>query len=410
MSRKRVFLVLLAGFLALCAEGVAYVIVTGYFDNDFGRRAERHLYSPLRGHQLNAEYQRRDDTENHLIHSAQGFRRDAPVALEKPAGTFRIFMLGGSTLYGIGSLGAGAYPEHRTLLNDETIPHFLEAGLNEIFSDDENVANVEVINAGVTAYHTFQNFLYIYETLYEYDPDLILLFDGHNDFYNVGVKNPITEYGYSSFNLVKNLNERRPLTSLYVGMRYLGDHSYFFRLIEKTAQTLSKTYEARPYNIGGDPGSLERDFERELAASAEVGFLRNYRLIERLAELHDFDFHVFLQPEVIFEDPALLSDHDRLIAGITREHYAEGREEIMVETRKRLPDLFAGHDIAFADIGDIAGPSTSDEALYIDYTHLTPRGSALVAERMLPMVEAMARDRLARHETAVSQAMPRSGE
>lgn len=393
-------------FIAALFEIFSYFVVVHYFNNGFGRNAERHLYSSIRGHQLNPEYQRPDDTDGLLIHSEQGFRRDSLVSREKPDDVFRIFVLGGSALYGIGSQGSQTYPVHRSLLNDETVPHFLEAGLNESFSNlDENL-NIEVINAGVTAYHTFQNFLYIYEMIHEYDPDLIIFFDGHNDFYNVGVENPITDYGYSSYNMMQALNERRPFTSLYLGMRYLGDHSYFFRFIEKTAQTLSEQHEARPYNIGGDPTALERDFKQEYTEMAALGFLRNYGLIETLADHHGFDFHVFLQPEVVFEDPALLSDHDRLIAEITREHYQEGRVQIMTEARKYLPDLFAKHGFTFTDIGEIAGPSEKDEALYIDYTHLTPRGSALAADRMLPVVEAMVREQLERQGTIISQTLP----
>lgn len=406
MSRENIFRILLFGFLAFCIEGFSYLIVTRYFDNDLGRKAERHLYSSLRGHQLNPEYQRPKDTENLLVHSEQRFRHDGLVSEDKPDGSFRIFMLGGSTLYGLGTSGSQAYPEHRSLLNDETIPYFLEASLNESFSKSHENLDIEVINAGVTAYHTFQEFLYLYETLYEYDPDLVVFLDGHNDFYNVGVKNPITDYGYSSFNMVRSLNERHPFTSFHLGMRYLGDHSYFFRLIEKTAQTLSERYEARPYNIGGDPASLERDFTQEMIQSAKTGFLRNYTLVATLADYHDFDFHVFLQPEVVFEDLASLSEHDQLIAKITRENYPEGREQIMVETRKHLPGLFAEHGIPFTDIGEIADALQKDDMLYVDYTHLTPRGSALVADRMLSVVEAKVRDRLRGQGTILSSTNP----
>ena len=182
MFRKSVFLILFLGFIMFSAEGFSYLVVTQYFNSDFGRKAERHLYAPLRGHRLNPEYQRPDDTDNLLIHSEQGFRRDGLVSLEKPDNSVRIFVLGGSALYGIGSRGSRTYPEHRTLLNDETIPHFLEIGLNDSLSDSLGNPNIEVINAGVTAYHTFQDFLYVYETLHEYDPDIVLFFDGHNDF------------------------------------------------------------------------------------------------------------------------------------------------------------------------------------------------------------------------------------
>lgn len=389
---------------AVLFELISYIVVVQIFDNGLGNRAERHLYSSIRGHQLNPDYRRREDTENRLIHSEQGFRRDSPVSVEKPENVFRIIVLGGSTLYGIGTSSGPFYPAHRSLFNDETITHYLEEMLNKAFSGDPNAPQIEVINAGVTAYHTFQHVLYIYETLYEYNPDVILFVDGHNDFYNVGVKNPITEYGYSSYNLVRALNERRPFFSAYLGTRSLARYSYFFKLLEKMTQMMSSTFEARPYNISGDKTALQKNITQEISDTAKVGFLRNYKLIQSLADYHDFTLHVFLQPEVVFEDMTQLSKHDQAIAKATRERYGEQRELIMIETRKLLADLFSASEIPFTDIGEIAHLSEGDAALYMDYTHLTPRGSYLVAEQMLPVVEDMIRQRLAERSTLPANA------
>ena len=95
-----------------------------------GNSSQRHLYSAVRGHELNPGYQRAFDTGSHLIHSAQGFRRDDLIELAKPAGVFRVFVLGGSALYGIGVQSGTTYPVHPTLANDQTITFFLERELN----------------------------------------------------------------------------------------------------------------------------------------------------------------------------------------------------------------------------------------------------------------------------------------
>jgi len=39
-----------------------------------------------------------------IHHNSQGFRRLSDVPVEKPANTYRIFLMGGSTAYGTGSL------------------------------------------------------------------------------------------------------------------------------------------------------------------------------------------------------------------------------------------------------------------------------------------------------------------
>ena len=373
-------------FLFLLIEALSYYLVVKVFDNALGNGSERHLYSSIRGHELNPEYTRDFDTGGERIHSDQGLRRDTLVEVPKPDDVYRIIMMGGSTAYAIGSQ-RGVYPPHPTLTNQETVSHFLEQSLREQMGPRMPGTTIEVINAGVSAYHTFQHVLYFYETLYAYEPDMIVFLDGHNDFYNIGIDNPIQSYGYSSFRMVDALNQRQPFFSTYAFLRYFADHSYTFKLLAKATQSMYNRYEAPPYNVSGDVTALDRDFSAELAETARVGFLRNYKLMETFGDYHNFCFHVFLQPEVVFEDLAVMSDLDQEIAAITRDNYKPGHEEVMKRSRAEFPALFAQAGIPFTDIGEIAAPEHKDKVLYVDYTHLTPEGSKRVAERMLPVVE-----------------------
>jgi lysophospholipase L1-like esterase len=104
--------------------------------------------------------------------NAQGFRGVRPVTTEKPAGTTRIMAVGGSTTFDIlVSADSAAWPAR------------LERMLNDLLPGHR----VEVINAGVAAYAVDQDLIRLATELFEYHPDLIIFYHGHNDlFYSLG--------------------------------------------------------------------------------------------------------------------------------------------------------------------------------------------------------------------------------
>jgi hypothetical protein len=157
-SRRWSIKCLYVASLALLFEGAAGLVVKAY-DNDLGNSSQRHLYSAVRGHELNPSYRRAFDTGGRPIHSTQGFRRDRLIEMAKPDGVYRIFVLGGSALYGIGVQSGTTYPLYPTLANDETITFFLERELNAQVRAAGIDVQVEVVNAGVTAYQTFHHVL-----------------------------------------------------------------------------------------------------------------------------------------------------------------------------------------------------------------------------------------------------------
>jgi tetratricopeptide (TPR) repeat protein len=84
----------------------------------------------------------------------------------KPAGTYRIFCLGGSTTVGFPYWFNSAFSS------------FLRDRLQAAFPD----RSVEVINLGMTATNSY-TVLDMASDVLEYQPDLILVYDGHNEFY-----------------------------------------------------------------------------------------------------------------------------------------------------------------------------------------------------------------------------------
>jgi len=97
--------------------------------------------------------------------NSDGFR-GPEIIKEKSENVYRIFVVGGSTTFGVGATS-----------DLTTIPGFLQKKF-----DDANLNfKIEVINAGIPKAYSFTETYYIKNTLLEYDPDLFIIYDGWND-------------------------------------------------------------------------------------------------------------------------------------------------------------------------------------------------------------------------------------
>jgi len=94
----------------------------------------------------------------------EGFR-GPEITKAKPENTYRIFVVGGSTTFGVG------------VKDDETAP----AHLQKIFDYAKIDFKVEVINAGIPGAWSRGEVKFVKERLIEYEPDLFIIYDGVND-------------------------------------------------------------------------------------------------------------------------------------------------------------------------------------------------------------------------------------
>ncbi len=101
---------------------------------------------------------------NHPDHNARGYR-SPELTTPKPDGTFRIFAIGGSTTYGISLINAESYPTQ----------------LQRILRDEYGYTNVEVINAGVPQYATYENLINFQLKILDDEPDMLITYEGIND-------------------------------------------------------------------------------------------------------------------------------------------------------------------------------------------------------------------------------------
>jgi lysophospholipase L1-like esterase len=103
----------------------------------------------------------------------KGIKTPVPISqrfrAEKDSTTYRIFCLGASTTQGVPYTPNGAFP----------------AQLQNILSTLHPEKRIEVINCGVTAITSHSVLDIMREVLGKYEPDLIVVYSGHNEFYGV---------------------------------------------------------------------------------------------------------------------------------------------------------------------------------------------------------------------------------
>ena len=97
--------------------------------------------------------------------NSEGFR-GKEVSILKPDDTFRIFVVGGSTVYGTGAES-----------DIKTIPGFLQ----QEFDNSEINYNVEIINAGIAGAWSYTSSLDAKNKLVNFEPDMMVIYGGWND-------------------------------------------------------------------------------------------------------------------------------------------------------------------------------------------------------------------------------------
>jgi hypothetical protein len=368
-----------AAIVILITFGATEFIAKTMVNNFDNPRSVGYLYNAYRGHELNPN-------DGSGLHSIDGFRSDHVINKVKPSDVFRVFVMGGSALYGIGS--GGIYPSHSALPNDKTITAFLEARINAELDKRGEVRRVEIINAGVTAYETFQHLVYANETLIDYDPDLFIFVDGFNDWFRADpTYNAWKNYWYSSVMMTPYLNHPSILIGAYQFSHSLASYSNFAELLFRVlhvrvravfAEESKKRWERAVPQLGPNLPEAERMY-------AKRTFLLSYQQIATLStSIGAQNPLVFLQPVVTFEDRNTLSEPDREIYDITS--MAHPSFKSWENIRALLPGLFRSEDLEFHDIGRIGGSAEMGNQLYIDYCHLSSKGSQRVAELMYPSV------------------------
>ena len=190
------------------------------------------------------------DLRFHRLELRNRLRYDE-FARPKGPETFRIFVFGGSAAFGLGYSRQGTFSEFL-----ERLLSWLQPGRDP-----------EVINCSLVGMASEQVFEMALEVLADYDPDLLIVYSGNNEFYEIPGR----------------IASSRFLSPGILGAHiWLSCHSRFYFFMKKTAETLISKY--RPETEAGEEGASVADPERADRVKGVLGetIEKNYRSLKLL--------------------------------------------------------------------------------------------------------------------------------
>ncbi len=179
----------------------------------------------------------------------------ARFPVQKGENTFRLFVVGASSSVG--------FPFSPNVAFAEFLREMLAAGNEDL--------HVEAINTSMTAISSYQVGRWVKEIVRHYDPDMVVVYTGHNEVYGV--------LGAGSS---MSVGSNRWLTTLFLRMQGTATYSLVARLVERMAKPAEKGPKGQPLE------SLTRNREirphTELHRAVEENYRRNLIDMRRAAE------------------------------------------------------------------------------------------------------------------------------
>jgi len=295
---------------------------------------------------------------------------DPQIELQKPVDTYRVIILGGSTVMG------AEVPRP-----SQNIVGMLQKGIRERGLMGPNGKRVEVINAGVGGYNSAQEYLYLVSDLIQFRPDLVIAYDGWND----------SEYNFknypSPFRTEPHSRIQWRVTksysiagSLFLAAQNLGSRisSLGLGIIELPWRVFNKL-RSKAGAVRAAVNGQWRSFDPRSVELYDI----NRRAFLSLADDH-LSVALFLQPLVGVDDrPLSAEERASWWWDPSLEEKLEYRVRFYQHARQVLAHLEAsdhGHH-CIADLShSLKGVS---ERVYADTGHLLAKGNEIVAAHML---------------------------
>jgi len=326
-----------------------------------------------------------------IRHNAQGFRHDGPVSRRKADDTTRIFLMGASTAYGLGGLWPHIQDDFPVIDNDDLISAYLQRQLESAYPG----RRFEVINAAITSTWSHHHLIYLNQSILGYDPDVVVLLDGFNDYYrDLPDHDQFASYAYGEHSQV--IMGPPTLRSLAKANGW-----WFFRK-SRFVHVAGRAGRTAKQLFAGEPEQPPIDVDANYAIWSEVFDRSALAMNRRIAALLDVE-----GVQALFvQQPMLIFERDRLetMPGIERklfefnvESYRPNYEEFVgraaVEASRRMGPEVRRFGARFLDARDVFGPDVAEQ-IFTDYCHLTPEGNDRLARAILdglkPLLEAAA--------------------
>lgn len=273
-------------------------------------------------------------------HNQLGFR-GPEVQIPKPAGLLRVVAMGSSTTYGLTAA-------------DQTYPVWLERTLRQHY----RVTDLEVINAGVYGYTSWQTFINFSLRILELQPDLVIIYHVETD-----------------------ISPRQADPNCYRGnhaLLGLDPRGYIFSDVNPGTVGSSALYRFLAVNLGNQPDAAAyvKDIPfTKVRVKCEIGNLTDAENLAKNPPIYfERNFRNLIAVAKMNQIPLLLSTWAYWEDSPEPEPYWRAA---IAEHNDILRRLATTHDVPLIDYATLA-PQTDDK--WADFIHMNAEGSRLQGE------------------------------
>ncbi|MBF0193949.1 MAG: hypothetical protein HQL71_05300 [Magnetococcales bacterium] len=323
------------------------------------------------------------------IVDGNGFISDNPIYVKKPDDVIRIFVMGGSAVFGVGQFPpfAVVHPYH---LGNLSYSLGLAGQLESYLSSQRPGLKFEVINAAATDRMLHQSMIYYQETISRFSPDIIINLDGYNDLhYGIMSGRPYSEMESripSYLNLLDNSRLYQPNFMTFLNMGY---YKFFRDMVgEQLKQQffLQDDMDQEKYSF-----NQYKKFENSFIATSQrfLQILDHYTAVLN-ADKVDFIFAIqpMLYRQINKEWSKIENQMRREVFGVGPNLPKEVVDRFILMSKYFFDEYLAKASqerveksgYRFLDLNQEIRHLKSDFELYVDYCHFTIGGSRILAE------------------------------
>lgn len=276
-------------------------------------------------------------------HNSLGYRND-DFPLEKPEGVFRIVALGGSSTYDV------SIPDNKEIFT---------AQLEKLLKEEYGYQNVQVINAGVPGYNSWEILVNLEFRVLDLDPDLVIIYENTNDVH----ARMVEPASYKGDDSGRRQTWRPPTVPWW-------EHSTVLRILSRT---LNITRQVSVDDFVSAPTYMSWPFESRLAAAnlepealleenRPIYFQRNLENMIAIAREHDV--------QILFSTWAHSPNLNDYAA---QDYYQRGFEE----NNEVVKEVALSHAIPLFDFAEVM---PQDAIYWADGRHVNEAGALVKAQ------------------------------
>jgi hypothetical protein len=298
----------------------------------------------------------------------RGVRQTTNPKLQSGEKTLKVFVFGGSTLWG------------RNARDDYTIPSLLSKHLNQKLD-----TKVQVTNFGEIGFVNTQEIIQLLLELQRKNiPEVVVFYDGVNDVFSAyqngvaGIPQNEDNRRYEFNTLKPMLNDPKSKDKIYKSaISLFVRHSAIFRIIKKIASAIT-SHEPLSRSPAWKRRARARSFENQLIDEVLLVYQANMKIIEALAKSYGFKSRFYWQPQ-LFSKRKVTPYELKHLEGAEHE-YPSLREFFQkAYSRVRQSDFFT-RKRNFHDISLIFDECRT--SLYSDLFHQGENANRVIAKRI----------------------------